>query len=496
MKTETKIKRGSRKVGSPYFLKIKNLFLGFLILAGMTITMQAQDVKYSNPSLWFGAAAGANLNYYRGTTQQLNLDLTVPTAFHDGSGVGLYLAPLLEFHKPDKALGFMLQIGYDSRKGSFDQVITACNCPADLWTKLNYVTIEPSLRLAPFKGNFYLYGGPRFAITQSKRFVYSLGINPDFPDQAASAEIVDNFSNVFKSVFSMQIGAGYDIELSAPEKERKAVLSPFISFQPYFGQDPRSIETWNITTVRIGAALKFGKGQKISAPVKAEPVAVVVPVPDVKFSVYSPANIPAERRVRELFPVRNYIFFNLGSSEIPDRYVLLRKDQVKDFKEDQLEVFKPKNLSGRSERQMTVYYNVLNILGDRLGKNTSATINLVGSSEKSLADGKAMAESVKKYLVDVFGITGSRISTEGRSNPKLPSEKPGATKELVLVDEDDRRVSVESSSPVLLMEFLSGPGAPLKPVELVAVQKRHLLTVMLLSMLMEQMKHSLHGRLK
>jgi hypothetical protein len=32
------------------------------------------------------------------------------------------------------------------------------------------------------------------------------------------------------------------------------------------------------------------------------------------------------------------MYFNNGSSEIPNRYVLLNKDQVKDFKEDQLEV--------------------------------------------------------------------------------------------------------------------------------------------------------------
>jgi phage pi2 protein 07 len=39
------------------------------------------------------------------------------------------------------------------------------------------------------------------------------------------------------------------------------------------------------------------------------------------------------------------VYFNNGSSEIPNRYVLLNKDQVKDFKEDQLEVFAKKNLS-------------------------------------------------------------------------------------------------------------------------------------------------------
>ena len=383
-----------------------------------------------NPSWWFGVAGGANLNFYRGSTQELNLDLTVPTVFHKGSGVGLYLAPLLEFHRPGSKLGFMLQAGYDNRKGTFDQIITPCNCPADLAADLSYITIEPSLRFAPFNSGFYLYGGPRFAFNTGKEFKYEVGINPAYPDQTPDPEITGDFSNTYKSVFSMQVGAGYDIELSSPEKERKAVLSPFISFQPYFGQDPRSIETWNLTTVRVGAALKFGRGHKKSVSATPVPVAVVAAVPEVKFSVYSPSNIPGERRVRETFPLRNYVFFDLGSKEIPDRYVLITKDQVKDFKEDRLETFTPKRLSGRSDRQMTVYYNVLNILGDRLGRNPSAVVRLTGASMEGIQDGLAMAESVKKYLVGVFGIDATRISTEGRVSPRIPSEQPGGTRDL------------------------------------------------------------------
>ena len=384
MKAITNFKKGSRMAWSPYSLTIKSLILSALILTGIQAPLQAQEDQFTKPSWWFGGAAGANFNFYRGTTQELNSDLTVPAAFHNGSGVGLYLAPLLEFHRPDSRLGFMLQAGYDSRKGKFKQVITPCNCPADLSTKLSYITVEPSLRLAPFKSNFYLYGGPRFAFNMAKSFTYKQGINPDFPDQVADPDVKGDFSNMNKTLISMQIGAGYDIPLSSQNKQTQFVLSPFVSFQPYFGQDPRSIETWNVTTLRVGVALKFGRGHKISEPaeVKVTPVVVVVPDAEVKFSVNSPTNIPVERRVRETFPIRNYVFFDLGSTEIPDRYVLLTKDQVKDFKEDQLEVFTPKKLSGRSERQMIVYYNVLNILGDRMGKNPSATITLVGSSMK------------------------------------------------------------------------------------------------------------------
>ncbi|PKP19470.1 MAG: hypothetical protein CVU05_11270 [Bacteroidetes bacterium HGW-Bacteroidetes-21] len=195
------------------------------------------------------------------------------------------------------------------------------------------------------------------------------------------------------------------------------------------------------------------------------------PLADVVFSVNAPLNIPAKRVVRETFPIRNYIFFTLGSTEIPDRYVLLKKDQVKEFKETNLEVFAPKKLSGRSARQMTAYYNIMNILGDRMGKNPGANITLIGSSEKGPEDGKLMAESVKKYLVDIFGISPTRIAIEGRDKPKLPSEKIGFTKELDLLRECDQRVTIESSSPALLMEFRSGQDAPLKPVEIVAVEE-------------------------
>ena len=444
-------------------------YLIFIVLALAALAfyspLNAQDTQYTKPSLWFGASVGANFNFYRGTTQELNADLTLPAAFRHGNGAGLFLAPLVEFYKPDARWGVMLQVGYDGRKGSFSQVLTPCNCPADLSTRLSYLTVEPSLRFAPFRSNFYLFGGPRLAFNMNKSFTYQLNTNPAYPEQEKDPAIEGDFSYVNKTLISLQVGAGYDIPLSDQTRQTQFVVSPFVSFHPDMGQDPRSTETWTVSTLRVGASLKFGRGKEI------ESVKAAAADPEVSFSVHSPGNIPVERRVRETFPLRNYVFFNLGSTEIADRYVLLRKDQVKDFKEDQLEVFTPKKLSGRSKREMIVYYNVLNILGDRMGKNPASAITLVGSSEKGPEDGKAMSESVKTYLVDVFGINASRINIEGRSKPKLPSEQVGGKLELVLLREGDRRVSIESTSPALLMEFQSGPDAPLRPVEFDAVQE-------------------------
>lgn len=194
-------------------------------------------------------------------------------------------------------------------------------------------------------------------------------------------------------------------------------------------------------------------------------------VPEVKFSVNSPANIQAGRRVSETFPLRNYVFFDLGSTEIPDRYVLLKKDQVKDFKEENLKQYELMVRAERAKQQLVVYYNVLNILCDRMAKNPETTIKLVGSSEKGPEDGTAMAASVKKYMVDVFGIDAKRISLEGTYKPRIPSEKPGGILELPLLREGDRRVSIESSSPALLAVFESGPDTPLELVEISTVQE-------------------------
>jgi outer membrane protein OmpA-like peptidoglycan-associated protein len=444
-------------------LTLRSLLLLTLLLLCIQYPVQAQEIKYTKPSWFFGVAGGANFNFFRGSTHQLNSSLTPPVTFHDGDGVGLYLAPLIEFHKPDTRWGFMFQAGYDSRKGSFDQVISPCDCPADLSTDLSYVTVEPSVRFAPFKSNFYLYGGPRLAFNMDKSFKYSLGINPAYPNQEPTPSVEGDFDAIDKTLISMQIGAGYDIPLSSQSHKTQFVLSPFVAFHPYFGQNPRSAETWNVTTVRAGVALKFGQGSEIVAAETVEP--------QVQFSVHAPKNIPGERSVRETFPLRNYVFYDLGSNQIPSRYKLLRKEEVKDFNEDQIAATAVVNPSGRSARQMTVYYNVINILGNRMVKNPSTSITLVGSSEKGSEDGVMMAESIKTYLVNVFEINASRITVKGQLKPNIPSEQPGGTKELELLREGDRRVSIESNSPELLMEFQSGPDAPLKPLEFTAVQE-------------------------
>ncbi len=426
---------------------------------------EAQTAVYSQPSWWIGGAAGANFNFSSGNTRQLNEVFRAPLTFHKGRGAGLYAAPTVEYHFRGTGLGILLQAGFDSRNSALEGTLFPCNCPADLSVKLSYFTIEPSLRYSPLRTGFYIFGGPRLAFNLEKSFNYQIRGKPDLPEQVVITDLNSDFSNIRNTLLSMQVGAGYDFRLTQIRWRRQLILSPFVAFQPYFGQSPRSSETWNITSLRAGLSLKMGSGRKVHIPEESQVFA-----PEVQFTVYSPENIPIERRVRETFPLRNYVFFDSGSTLIPNRYMLLTPDQVKNFKEDQLEVFTPKSLSGRAAREMTVYYNILNILGDRMNKHPFTVITLVGSSARGPADGEKMAESIKRYLVEVFDISSARIAVHGLDKPKLPSEHPGSsTLELDMLRAGDQRVSIESDSPDLLMEFESG-RASLRPVTTVGIQ--------------------------
>ncbi len=98
------------------------LGLTFAVL-GSGIQAQTVDSAFIKPSWWFGVSGGANFNFYQGSTQKLNNDLTLPAAFHEGNGVGLFLGPMAEFHRPDSKWGVMLQANTTGGKGKLKRVL-------------------------------------------------------------------------------------------------------------------------------------------------------------------------------------------------------------------------------------------------------------------------------------------------------------------------------------------------------------------------------------
>ncbi len=439
-----------------------------LILALVCTSASAQNIKRVSPKWWFGESIAVNYNNYGGTTQKLNNALTVPTAFHKGSGFRPYASILAEY-RPGKVFGGMLNLAYDNRGGTFNEVTAPCNCPATLATNISYVSIEPSLRLAPFSSAFYVFAGPTISINLSRNFTY---------EQQKQATVKEDLSDMRKTMIAAQAGLGIDIPLSAKNSASQTTLSPFASFQTNLFQGPRTIETWAVHTFRAGIALKFGKGKVTPEPVVVPeaPVAVVAaPIiveKEIQFTIRAPKVVPLNRQVREIFPMRSTVFFNTGSTIIPDRYVLLSPTNAQTFRESQLQEGQPENLNkGRSSRQMNVYYNILNITGDRMRSNVNTSITLTGASDNNPVEGKQMAENVKQYLVVNYSIDPTRIITVGRDKPVVPSEQPGGTKELGLLREGDRRVDITSDSPELLLQVGGKNTGFFRPVEINTVQQ-------------------------
>ncbi len=455
----------SRNIASTWLTRI---LFSFVTLMSLHSAIIAQEIQRTRPTWWFGAAAGANLNFYGGSTQDLTSSLITPVPFGNGFGAGFWLAPLAEY-RPDPMWGLMLQAGYDDRRASFSDVTSPTGQNMTLSATPRYISIEPSLRYTPFSNPLYVYAGPRIAFLWAPNW----GTSPlkdersfTYTREGATGS-KGEFRDMKSQVWSLQIGVGYDFELLSKNDKNQIELSPFIAFQPAYGDEPRKIDSWDIATVRVGAAIKFGSGSVIP---QGKPVAVAEIVErDVQFSVRAPKAVPIKRRVRESFPLRNYVFFDEGSSELSGRYVSLTKDQAASFQEGQLQEVRPINSTGRSLRQMTVYYNILNIVGDRLKRNPGTTISLSGASGLGLNLSKARAETIKRYLVDVFGVDSARITTEGKDKPGIPSVVPDATRELGLLQAEDRRVDIESTSPEMMIQVGGARHYMLRPVEIVAV---------------------------
>src|ERR1035437_4892813 len=100
-------------------------------------------------------------------------------------------------------------------------------------------------------------------------------------------------------------------------------------------------------------------------------IVAAIPTPvekDVQFSVEAPNSVPGQHIVIETLPLCDYIFFDAGSYNIPSRYTILTSAQASGFTEEQLQDCK-KDPGTRTSRQLSIYYNVINIVGDRMKRH-------------------------------------------------------------------------------------------------------------------------------
>lgn len=136
----------------------------------------------------------------------------------------------------------------------------------------------------------------------------------------------------------------------------------------------------------------------------------------------------------ETSPMLNYIYFDTGRSEIPERYKLFNlQKETTGFSENALR--------GGQEK----YLHMLNVIGSRLNQNTNATIRIIGCNsdfgeEKGRTDlSRSRAESVRAYFQYIWGISPERMEVSARNLPEIPS-----TSRLDLGREENQRVEIRT----------------------------------------------------
>ncbi len=147
-----------------------------------------------------------------------------------------------------------------------------------------------------------------------------------------------------------------------------------------------------------------------------------------------------EFQFTQMHPLLNYVFFDENSSDIPYRYNMIKNSNYFDIK----------NIS--KFETISVYYDLLNIVGYRLKMNPNTSISLVGCNsgvgiEKGNTElSRSRAETIKRYFTSVWGIDGSRIRIIARGLPEKPSTPVDQTEKIA----ENRRVEIIPDSPQIL----------------------------------------------
>ncbi len=271
------------------------------------------------------------------------------------------------------------------------------------------------------------------------------------------------FDGEIEDISSLMLGFGLGAQYTLPIGSELRLI-PEVEYVVGVS-DVVADASWKASEMRFGISVmyEFPTPTEEPAPKPVEPKPVDPPVVDTppimvtldiqyadKETPPSGARIVVEEQeVFETFPVLWQVFFDENSADVSkSRLNLLTTNEANVFNESEIV---PKTLR--------VYSNVLNILGHRLRENSSESITLTGCN-MDLRDeqgntelSKNRAESVKNYLVSVWGIDANRIRIQSRNLPALPSSnrRPDGQAE-------NRRVEVTFSSenigrPVVISEI-------------------------------------------
>ncbi|MEJ5244881.1 MAG: OmpA family protein [Bacteroidota bacterium] len=203
------------------------------------------------------------------------------------------------------------------------------------------------------------------------------------------------------------------LEISAfnPKYGKRSVFQEVI--KPKKTDDPEEAKKF---ADEINVKILMGQRPVLTAEIDEADYIKRAKVADPKLASYR-GLVMEEVQTWDLYPLLNYVFFDLGSSVLPPRYILFKSpEEAKNFTDT--------TIAGGT---LNKYYHVLNIYGYRLNKFPDAKIEIVGTTdgttpeEKRANLSKERAEFVYNYFKNIWKISPDRMKLTFRDKPLVVS---------------------------------------------------------------------------
>jgi outer membrane protein OmpA-like peptidoglycan-associated protein len=375
-------------------VKILSLSITLVLLSTLGIMSQEKEIPMN-----IGIYGGLNLNMHSPDFEAVlpaKVNKSATTFGGNFGGIGNF--PI------DNTFVITGRLGYNMLGGELEDNLN------NLFTSsVGLFEITPGVQfhnLIP-STDLYFLAAMEFGVPVSKTYTYGSVVDAEIPEMNTRV--------------ALGIGAGWMFEISD-----KIYLTPEVSYRIPFNHVSESpfFSTWDIPQLRVGLNLTFGFGKEEKTVTKElGPAEVNVGFKEVRAydkngNVKPATKISVEEvQYAEQFPIIPYVFFP-EKSEQPDATT-----QSLSGSGNEAGVFKIENLESNAEK---INSSTLDIVGARMQKDKNVAIKIVGTIDgRGEANNKELAlkraEFAKNYLVNTYGISDNRITTEAGSMPSKPS---------------------------------------------------------------------------
>jgi outer membrane protein OmpA-like peptidoglycan-associated protein len=413
-------------------------------LAFLTQGLRAQMEIIETPRPAYGVYGDANFLYHTADFRAIPGFPNCCPVFTNGTGFGpsfgvLYNAPLAEKLSLDLRLGYTAYgatLAFNESTTIIDPTGTPVTGAFDhtIVAKLASVGLEPILAYN-LLGNLALRVGGNigYVVTSSfsQKEVVAQPDNGIFTDtKTRTRNQFDNVQITNASTINSFVLGGLSYTLPLNSSGSLHAL-PEIYYMWGLTNITKDL-SWKANGLIAGVAVEY-------SPLPAAPPRDTTPPPPPPIAVKKKAELSVslaaltvdengkedsrvQLKVEEflasrLRPLLNYVFFDEGSSTLPDRYTRLTPEEVQGFRVEKLYNYET----------LPTYYHLLNIIGRRLIENPESKITIIGCNsdegkERGKKDlSKARAVTVHDYFRAVWNIADDRMRVEARNLPEKPS---------------------------------------------------------------------------